>query len=252
MDAFGDAPAAGRRFSSRQGWAVGGYGEIGRRWWTWRRRCAGPAVEAVYATGTVEPVRWAAVAPAQKARLREVLVDDGDRVSAGQVLAHLDDTVTQAQVAEAEARARFAPGEAERLRIGWRRVGHGAQRGGTGRAARRTRWRPRPRPLRRRLDDFDLKAPIDGVVLRRDGEPGEMVDTADTVFWIGEPRPLAHHRRRRRGGRAARAARAEGAAARRRLSRPGARRPAGVDHAQGRPDPEDLSGPHRAARRQRR
>ena len=25
----------------------------------------GPAVEAVYATGTVEPVRWAAVGPAQ-------------------------------------------------------------------------------------------------------------------------------------------------------------------------------------------
>ena len=43
---------------------------------------------------------------------------------------------------------------------------------------------------RRRLDDFDLKAPIDGVVLRRDGEPGEMVDTSDTVFWIGDPKPL--------------------------------------------------------------
>ena len=27
-------------------------------------------------------------------------------------------------------------------------------------------------------------------MLRRDGEPGEMVDTNQTVFWVGEPRPL--------------------------------------------------------------
>jgi RND family efflux transporter MFP subunit len=167
-------------------------------WFAWQARpplvqvaaaVRGPAVEAVYATGTVEPVRWAAVAPAIKARLQEVLVDDGDAVTAGQVLARLDDTVARAQVAEVEARARFAAADAERL----------AQLAARGAAARTDVDRARSEAqalaaaaeaARRRLDDYELKAPIDGTVLRRDGEPGEMVDTGDTVFWIGEREPL--------------------------------------------------------------
>jgi RND family efflux transporter MFP subunit len=149
----------------------------------------GPAVEAVYATGTVEPVRWAAVAPAVRARLREVLVDDGDRVVAGQILAHLDDTVAQAQVNEVEARARFAREEAERLRrLAGRSV---VARSEVDRAESEARaLAATVEAARRRLDDYDLVAPIDGMVLRRDGEPGEMVDPATAVFWIGEPRPL--------------------------------------------------------------
>jgi RND family efflux transporter MFP subunit len=167
-------------------------------WHAWRLRpplvevaaaVRGPAVEAVYATGTVEPVRWAAVAPAVKARLREVLVDDGDRVRAGQILAHLDDTVAAAQVAEVEARARFAAEEAQRLT---RLIERGVTpKSDVDRAQSEARALAAAAEVaRRRLDDYDIKAPIDGVVLRRDGEPGEMVDTTETVFWIGEPSPL--------------------------------------------------------------
>lgn len=171
--------------------AVGG-------WHAWRSRppavevaeaVRGPAVEAVYATGTVEPLRWAAVAPAVKARLREILVDDGDRVVAGQILAHLDDTVAAAQVAEVEARARFAAEEARRLS---RLIERGVTpKSDVDRAQSEARALAAAAEVaRRRLDDFDIKAPIDGVVLRRDGEPGEMVDTNQPVFWIGEPKPL--------------------------------------------------------------
>jgi RND family efflux transporter MFP subunit len=167
-------------------------------WWLWRNRpplvevapaVAGPAVEAVYATGTVEPIRWAGVAPAQKARLLEVLVDDGDRVTAGQVLARLDATVMQAQVIETEARARYALAEAERQdRLAARSA---AARSEVERARSEAyALEAAAEAMRRRLDDFVLKAPIDGVVLRRDGEPGEMMDTSDIVFWIGEQRPL--------------------------------------------------------------
>jgi RND family efflux transporter MFP subunit len=167
-------------------------------WFAWQARpplvevkeaVRGPAVEAVYATGTVEPVQWARVAPAVKARLRAILADDGDRVVPGQVLARLDDTVAQAQVGEVEARARFAAEEAERL-------GKLALRGATAQSEV-DRAQSEARALaaaaevaRRRLDDYLIRAPIGGIVLRRDGEPGEMVDTGDAVFWIGEPTPL--------------------------------------------------------------
>jgi RND family efflux transporter MFP subunit len=167
-------------------------------WHFWRTRppvvevaeaVRGPAVEAVYATGTVEPVRWAAVAPAVKARLEAVLADDGDRVAAGQILAHLDDTVAAAQVAEVEARARFAAEEAQRLELLMDKGA--APRSDVDRARSEARaLAAAAEAARRRLDDFDLEAPIDGIVLRRDGEPGEMVDTSEPVFWVGEPRPL--------------------------------------------------------------
>ena len=176
--------------------AVAGLAVAGWRGWQARpltvrvaAAVQGPAVEAVYATGTVEPLRWAAVGPAVKARLREVLVDDGDRVAVGQILAHLDDTVAAAQVAEVEARARYALAESDRMeRLATRA---NAARSEVDRAASEARaLEAAAEAARRKLDDFDLKAPIDGVVLRRDGEPGEMVDTSDTVFWIGDPKPL--------------------------------------------------------------
>ena len=149
-------------------------------WWLWLGRpplvrvtaaVRGPAVEAVYATGTVEPVRWAAVAPAQKARLREVLADDGDRVVAGQVLAQLDATVTQAQVAEAEARAQFALQEAERQdRLAVRSA---TARSDVDRARSEAHaLEAAAEAVRRRLDDFDLKAPIDGWSCAGTASPG--------------------------------------------------------------------------------
>lgn len=149
----------------------------------------GPAIEAVYATGTVEPLHWAAVAPAVKARLRQVLVDDGDRVVAGQTLADLDATVATAQLAEAEARARFALEEAQRLEWLIERSATARREADRARSEARA-LEAAAEALRRRVDDYELRAPIAGVVLRRDGEPGEMVDTTDTVFWIGDPKPL--------------------------------------------------------------
>ena len=47
----------------------------------------GTAAEVVYATGTVEPVRWAKVVPLQRKRLVEMCQCEGKLVKAGDVLA---------------------------------------------------------------------------------------------------------------------------------------------------------------------
>ena len=58
--------------------------------WVWRglapsvaiaTASIGPAVQAVYATGNVEPVHWARVGPAVRARITAVLVEEGARQS---------------------------------------------------------------------------------------------------------------------------------------------------------------------------
>ncbi len=149
----------------------------------------GPALEAVYATGSVEPVNWARVGPATRARLTSVLVEEGARVAEGQPMARLDDRQSRSLAEEAEARARFAAEDLTRTRtlvardIAARATLERAER--DARAARAT-----ADAANQRLEDYIVRAPTAGVVLRRDAEVGEVVDTPASLFWIGEPQPL--------------------------------------------------------------
>jgi RND family efflux transporter MFP subunit len=149
----------------------------------------GPAVQAVYATGTVEPVIWARIGPAVKGRIIEIEAEEGQRVAPGAVLARLDSTVIEAQMREAEARAGFLREEAERLRaLAAREI---IARAALDRAESEARAAEAVvETFRRRLADTILRAPVGGIVLRRDGEIGEVVDTTATVFVVGELRPL--------------------------------------------------------------
>jgi RND family efflux transporter MFP subunit len=149
----------------------------------------GPAVQAVYATGNVEPVHWAKVGPAVRARITAVLVEEGARVEAGQPMAQLDDREARHRVEEAEARANFAQEELARVRaLVARDV---ASRATLDRAEAEARAvRAVAEAAQRRLDDYIVRAPSAGLVLRRDAEVGEVVDTPAALFWIGEPKPL--------------------------------------------------------------
>ncbi|PZO83261.1 MAG: efflux RND transporter periplasmic adaptor subunit, partial [Micavibrio aeruginosavorus] len=74
----------------------------------------GKAVQAVYATGTVEASRMIPVSPKIAARLMELNADEGDKVEAGQILARLEDTDLQQNVTELEARRVLAQKDMER------------------------------------------------------------------------------------------------------------------------------------------
>jgi RND family efflux transporter MFP subunit len=166
--------------------------------WVWRglppsvavaAATTGPAVQAVYATGNVEPVHWAKVGPAVRARIIAVLVEEGARVADGQPMARLDDREAQHRAEEAEARANFAQEDLARVRtLVARDV---ASRAALDRAEAEARAvRAVAEAAKRRLDDYIVRAPSAGLVLRRDAEVGEVVDTPAALFWIGEPKPL--------------------------------------------------------------
>ncbi|MBR0655757.1 efflux RND transporter periplasmic adaptor subunit [Plastoroseomonas arctica] len=149
----------------------------------------GPAIEAVYATGSVEPVQSARVGPSVRARVMRVLVEEGVRVTEGQPLAQLENREAEARAVEAEARATFAREDLARTRtLVSRDI---ASRSTLDRAESEARAaRALADAALRRLDDYVVRAPADGMVLRRDVEPGQIADTPDALFWIGEPRPL--------------------------------------------------------------
>ncbi|NJM12814.1 MAG: efflux RND transporter periplasmic adaptor subunit [Synechococcaceae cyanobacterium SM1_2_3] len=149
----------------------------------------GPAVQAVYATGTVEPTVMLPIAPRTAGRLMELNADEGAQVRAGQALARLEDADLQQSVDELQARALFARSQLERAQTLLDR--------GLGTALERDRARSEQQAAdaavarARALRGFmTLTAPADGQILQRDGEVGQLIPANQPIFYFSCCAPL--------------------------------------------------------------
>jgi RND family efflux transporter MFP subunit len=77
----------------------------------------GPVMAEVMGTGTLEARVKTTISPRIQERLAEMLVDQGDRVIAGQLLARLDDGELRRQVEVSEAALASAKATADRVRV---------------------------------------------------------------------------------------------------------------------------------------
>lgn len=151
----------------------------------------GDAAEVVYATGIVEPLRWAKVIALTRKRIVDVCYCEGKEVKAGDMLVRLDDSQEQAQLAELEARRKRLQSDVDRIAgLVARNIAPQTQLEQTQTQLRE--FEARIDFAKERIDELVLRAPMDGVVLRRDGEIGEIAGTGpnDVLFWVGQPRPL--------------------------------------------------------------
>ncbi len=166
--------------------------------WQWRAPevqtvtpIRGTAAEVVYATGLVEPRTWARVTALARKRIVDTCRCEGKIVAKGEVLARLDDLEEKAVLSEIVARHARTKEDVDRLR-------GLVERNVTSRVTyedKLTQLREleaRISAQKDRIYDLELRAPMDGVVLRRDGEVGEITGTGtnDVLFWIGQPKPL--------------------------------------------------------------
>src|SRR6185437_2221629 len=78
------------------------------------RAVRGPAVQAAYATGTVEASVMVPIAARTTARLIRLGADEGDQVRKDQLLAQLEDADLQRSIDEAQAEERYARAELAR------------------------------------------------------------------------------------------------------------------------------------------
>ena len=149
----------------------------------------GPAVQAVYATGTVESTIMLPIAARVTARLAELDVDEGAQVQKGQVLGRLEDidlrnALAQLRSAEAFAKSEYLRNAAlakngtvakstyDKARADWLAASAASTKAGA------------------ELDYAKLVAPADGKVIHRNGEVGELIPLNQAVFWISVDSPL--------------------------------------------------------------
>lgn len=144
-----------------------------------------PVSDFVYGNGTVEPVQWAKVVPVQRRRLVELCHCEGSMVKQGQVLGRQDNAEETAQLKEMEVAHQQFLRDLDRAYKDDRPKAEIEQR--------RTavdQSSSRISAQKSRIEGLVLRAPMDGLVLRRDGEVGEIVGPTDVLFWVGTASPL--------------------------------------------------------------
>lgn len=153
------------------------------------RPTRGPAVEAVYGSGTVEPSVMLPIASKLAGRVQRLLADEGEDVRQGDILAELDNRELAALVEEWSARLRYSEAQFRRASELFR------SRTGTEAALDQARneldtARAQLDRARRQLAEMTLTAPAAGLVIRRDSEIGQLVQPGEALFWIACCGPL--------------------------------------------------------------
>jgi RND family efflux transporter MFP subunit len=148
-----------------------------------------PVSEAIYGTGTVEPARWAKVVPLQRRRLVDLCICEGQQVKAGQVLGRMDDAEERSALNELQISYQQAQRDLDRAEKD-RTKNDLTQKEYEQRWTQVEEYKSRMSAQQVRIDQFVLRAPLDGMVLRRDGEVGEIAGPTDVLFWVGPPLPM--------------------------------------------------------------
>ncbi len=143
----------------------------------------GPAVLAVYATGTVEPSVTIPAAPRQTARLVNLFVDEGQSVQKGTVMAQFEDADLRNILIDRQASLDLAQKEYDR-QYGLMKSGAISKQTFDKTVAALNSAKANVAQAEANLEYLKLIAPEDGQIIRRDGEIGELIPAGQAVFWM--------------------------------------------------------------------
>lgn len=149
----------------------------------------GPAVLGVYATGTVEPSVMVPIAARTGGHLITLNADEGDTAAPDQVLARVESTDLEASVAELKSREDYARRELARMTILLRSKVVSKEEHDRAQTDLEAAVAARD-AAQAQLSYTQLRAPAQGLIIRRDGEIGEFIEPGQTVFWMSCCAPL--------------------------------------------------------------
>lgn len=137
--------------------------------------------EEIRLTGVAWADQDVAIAAEESGVIREIFVDKGARVSAGQPILKIDDRVLQAEVAQARAQADFAQQTWDRRKRLWEEDQVGSELAYLEARFAAEQTAANLAALEHRLDRTTVRAPFDGVLDDRTVELGSMVSPGQTV-----------------------------------------------------------------------
>lgn len=146
----------------------------------------GDAVELVYATGFVEAEHPVTISARLTAPVRQVLVEEAQHVGRGQPLVLLDDEEQRHAVQQATAQRRVALQE-ERRTLALFAKGWVTRAARDSAVAAADSAKAAEEGARARLDQMVVRSGINGIVLRRDVEPGDLATPGRALMTLGDP-----------------------------------------------------------------
>lgn len=147
-------------------------------------------VDEIRLTGAVQANQDVQVAAEESGVIREILVEKGARVRAGEALAKIDDAVLAAQVAQARAAAELASQTWERRKRLWEESQVGSEIAYLEARFAAEQTAASLRALEERLARTTIRAPFDGVLEDRRVEVGSMVSPGMVVARVVDLDPV--------------------------------------------------------------
>lgn len=149
----------------------------------------GTAVSAVYAVGTVEASVMMPIASRSAAKLISLNNDEGDNVKKGDILAQLEDDDLKYSIKRLQAREEFAKEEYQRNLILFKKKAVSERAYEQAKADMQAAM-AETLAAKAQADFLKLTAPDDGLIIKRDGEIGQMIPANQPVFWMSCCAPL--------------------------------------------------------------
>lgn len=146
----------------------------------------GDAVELVYATGFVEAEHPVTISARLTAPVRQVLVEEAQRVERDQPIILLDDEEQRHAVQQATAQRRVALQE-ERRTLALFAKGWVTRAARDSAVAAADSAKAAEEGARARLNQMVVRSGINGIVLRRDVEPGDLATPGRALMTLGDP-----------------------------------------------------------------
>lgn len=143
----------------------------------------GKAVEAIYATGTVEPTVMIPLAPKTTSRLTEIFADEGAHVQKGDVLAKFEDDDLGAVIDQITAQVDLAKKELERKQKLYQKKYIAADAHDNAVSNLAVAEAALREAIAKRTY-MTITAPEEATIIRRDGEVGEILTANDPVFYL--------------------------------------------------------------------